>query len=166
MVTSMSDDLGVSVLCSEINGMEGYVLSRDELGSLLEVLNIFKFSVSQNLPWFLESVSKYMAITGFILARAERILREEERNLDKIASMKYNGHRQVGQLSKVKPPPSEALKNLVRGESEYIEQQRVVSRATYHRDILKELRHAVSAKLSEVSQISNNFRLETRLDSE
>jgi len=153
------------LLEKELDSMKGFVLNSEEVTLLRESLQIFKFAVEPNVTWFLESMSRHRVVVGFCLARAERILREENLKFNKFFARKYIANRDGGLNSKIgKAPPQEALKWIVTGDVELLEQQTVCSRAEYHRDLLKELHGALATKSREVDQLANNMRLEIRAD--
>jgi len=143
------------------------VVNEEEYGYLTECSNLFRYPVCKNLTWFLENLSKYRAIVGFLCSRAEKILREEEIKLDKINAKKYNSIRESGLKSKIsKAPPSEAIKQSIRSDSEFLDQREMVSRAEYCRDLMRELQNSLSTKSRELDQLSNNMRLEIKIDSD
>jgi hypothetical protein len=152
---------------SELQKLHGIVVSGEEAAILAESASTFKYPVEKNLTWFLENMSKYRAVVGFISARAEKIHRDEGRKLEALSASKYNNARKAGLTGKLaKAPPAEALKQIVRSDSEIMEQQAVVSRSEYHRDLLRELKDTLQTKSKEVDQICNNMRLEIRTDTE
>ena len=157
----------IKIVDEGLRELVGKVVSEEEHQVLTECANVFRYPVCKNLTWFLENLSKYRVVVGFLYSRSEKILREENGKLDRIAAKRYNSIREAGMRSKLKKaPPAEAIKQSVRGDSEFLDQQMVVSRAEYRRDLLKELQSALSTKSRELDQLSNNMRLEVRIDTE
>jgi hypothetical protein len=164
---SYKDPGFLAILESGLQSLKGHLVSNQELTALLETLNAFRYAACPNMTWFLETLSKFKATVGFILARSEMALRSESSKLDKIYARRYNATRTAGLTSKLgKAPPADALKYEVRGDSEFLEQLDIVSRAEYHRDLLRELRDSLSSRSKEVDQLCNNMRLEIRVDTE
>lgn len=157
------NDPSVSMMLRDLASLEG-LLSREEVEAVSASVAAFQHQIVPNITWFLESMSKFRAVVGFALSRAERVLQEHKAHLARVYSARYNAHRMVGLSSKVgKSPPAEALKNLVKGDSEYCAQSEFVLNAEYCRNLLRELSAALSSRSSEVDQITNNARLEVRM---
>ncbi len=144
--------------------MVGKVVSEDEWPALLDAVKVFRFSVEKNLTYFLEAMSRHRTVVNFLCRRSELLHRREDMKLDKIFAQKYNGIRQshTGKLGKA--PPAEALKQMVKGDPEYISQLQTVSNAEFNRDLLRDLRDTLATKSREVDQMANNMRLEVRFN--
>lgn len=154
-------------LKSELEQLQGHVLTQEEFQVVAEAVSCFKYQVEPNITWFLQNLSMWRAVVGFVCARAEKIHREEEKTLEQIVAARYVSSRNAGLKSKInKAPPAEALKHIVRSDSEYQGQKDIVSRAEFHRDLLRELKGTLQTKSREVDQLCNNMRLEVRTDIE
>jgi hypothetical protein len=149
-----------------IRELIGSVIHESEYFAISNAISYLRAPVLQeNINDHLQTLAGIRATLGFFYQRAKKMAAQEKSRLDSIYARLYNGERNANSGRGPKPT-AESLKNSVLLKPEHLQAQESLICYEYYRNLLKEVRDALTDRKSQLEQIANNIRFEGRIDQE
>lgn len=164
-MTPSNDHLGP--VQRAIESMKGHVIPEHDMHTALWLVDLLRTPVCQeNVNLHLERNGQAQSIVGYFLAQANLLLKFSKTDLARVEASLYNGRRSAGEGRHGRPPSQKSLEMSVESDPQVAEHRGAAIRLEYYRDVLKEIRDAIHSRSRHLEQISNNLRLEGRIDAE